>query len=480
MSHDLIKIHQGSMNILEKTGIRLDHPEVIEIVKRNGIKTAGEVAYFTENQVMHWVGKAPQCFTVYARNPQYNMTFGADHIEFAPGYGAPMMADFDGVKRSAFFKDYINLVKLVHQSSFFNVNGGILVQPADLHPNHSFPLMLYTAITLSDKCLMGGAGGFEESEIVMDMLGITFEGKEFLPEKPRILGLISTSSPLQLSKKSLETILVFAKYGQPVIISPAPMAGTTGPITLAGHLVLANAEALAGIVVTQMIRESTPVIYGVQGSNADMRTCCSCAGSPDSALIVAYCARLAKMYGLPCRSGGIKNDAKSIDVQSGYESMMLLMVSCQEKINFIIHSAGILDTFMAMSYEKFIVDLEIIGMLKHFLKDIQIDEDRLGFDVINEVGPCGEFLTTTHTLKFLHSEHWMPAISLRGTMLPYEKPQEKIKTNILKKKEAMLKSYQRPEIDVSTIRYLEKYLNLLGVNSELLSGTDVFTEKSTF
>jgi len=465
LSGNLEKVHNGSMMALEKTGIRLCHPEILSLVKKNGIKVTGEIAFFTEEQILHWVHKAPPSFKVYGRNPKYDMTIGEGNLEFAPGYGAPMIADYDGVKRSALFHDYVDFIKLVHQCSYFNINGGILVQPFDLGSKESFPIMLYTAMILSDKCLIGGAGGEEETKAVMEMLKIVFGGKEELLRKPRILGLISTSSPLQISKRSLETIFSYAQNGQPIIVSPGPMAGVTGPITLAGHLVLANAEALVGIAIAQMVREGTPVIYGVQGSNADMRICHPCSGSPDSALIVAYCARLAKMYGLPSRSGGIKNDAKSVDVQSGYESMMMLMVSCQAGINFMLHSAGILDTFMAMSYEKFIVDLEIIGMVRHFLKGISFQEKKLGQDVIAEVGPGGDFLTQEHTQEFLHGEHWMAEISLRGAALQLDNSRDEIKWKIQRKKEIMLNTYEKPDMPVSLQTDLEHYLDSLGIIS---------------
>jgi trimethylamine--corrinoid protein Co-methyltransferase len=459
---DLDRIHQGSMAVLKTTGIRLCHQEILDLVKKNGIKVSGEIAFFKEDQLMHWVHKAPRSFKLYGRNPKYDMVLGGKCREYAPGYGAPKVSDYNGLKRAALFKDYIDFVKLVHQCPYFNINGGILVQPSDLDPQKSFSLMLYAALIFSDKCLIGGAGGEEEGKTVMGMLEIVFGGEELLA-RPRIIGLISTTSPLQISKKSLETMLAYAQYGQPLIISPGPIAGVTGPVTLAGHLVLANAEALAGIAVTQMIREGTPVVYGIQGSNGDMRICYPAAGSPDSALIVAYCARLAKNYGLPSRSGGIKNDAKSVDVQSGYESMMMMMVSCQEGINLILHSAGILDTFMAMSFEKFIVDLEIIGMVKHFLGDISFDEKRLGVDVIKKVGPGGDFLAQDHTLEFLHEEHWPAEISLHGVSAPGEKPREELKEKILNKKQKMLDAYQQPDLPSSIKTKLDNYLSGLGI-----------------
>ncbi len=453
-------IHNGSMQILEKTGVRLEDASIIRLLAKHGVRIEGKIAYFTEEQVWHWVQKAPASFKVYARNPMHNMVIGGAGYNYAPGYGAPAIMDFDGHKRPAVFEDYITFLKLVHQCALFHCNGGILVQPTDLAPDEAFLHMFYEALTHTDKCLIGGAGGREECRQVLDMLSIVFGGREELREKPRILGLISTSSPLAISQKSLETMQAFADYGQPLIITPGPMAGMTGPVTIPGHLVLANCEALAGIIITQMLREGTPVIYGVQGSNAHMRTACSCAGSPDSVLIVSYCGKLARYYGLPSRSGGIKNDAKAVDVQSGYESMMMLMTSVQSGINFILHSAGILDTFAAMSYEKFMVDTEIMAMVAHVHKGLDLsNEAYLALDAIQQVGSGGEFLTSDHTMDHFRHAHFEGEVGIQGQLSPGETPRQRLLHNIAAKKSSLLDSYVMPDLPAEIKRALSAYID---------------------
>lgn len=467
LNQDLKQIHKASMKVLEETGVKLYHSEILELVKKNGVRVEGETAFFNEDQIMKWVKKAPSSFTLYARNPKYNMVIGGNNVEYAPGFGSPMIADFDGVKRQALFSDYINFCKLVHQCPYFNVNGGILVQPSDLDMNKSSTILLCSTIAHSDKCLMSTAWGGDEANKTIDVLGIVFGGKESLKNKPRILSLINTNSPLQLTKTALETLMVYAKNGQPVIITPGPMAGTTGPITLAGHFALANAEALAGIAIAQMINPGTPVVYGVQGSITDMKSSSSSTGAPESALIISYCAKLAKFYGLPCRSGGVRNDAKSVDVQSGYESMMMMLVTRNSGINYIIHSAGILDSFLAMSYEKFIIDIEIIAMVERFLKGIDVNEASLAVDLINQIGPGGQFMATKHTVKRCRTEHWIPDVSIKGS-LHNKKPTEKILDNIMKKKDKMLNSYVKPELEEHIYNNLINYLNKLGIDLENL------------
>lgn len=465
MQEYLRDIHAASMKILQQTGIQLHHPKVLEIVQQNGIKVLDQTAYFTENQIMTWIRKAPSEFTIYARNPKYDMVIGGNHAEYNSTYGSPTVTESDGSRRPALFSDYKNLLKIMYQCDEFNINGGVLVQPSDLESTESYPVMLLATVVHSDKCIMGGPGGANETKAVMDMLGIIFGGKENLYKKPRILTVLNPSSPLQLDRTTLDTMLLYARHGQPMIVAPAVMAGTTGPVTLAGTIAQSNAESLAGIAITQMIREGTPVIYGSASSTADMRTGSFAIGAPESALCIAYCARLAKAYGFPSRGGGTLNDGKCVSVQSGYESMMTMLVTRQEGINYIFHGAGILDNYASMSFDQFMVDLEIISIVERFMSDIKTDPESLAVDVINEAGPGGEFLTKEHTYKHCRTEVWSPKIGIRGTY-PSKKANEKIFANIKKKREKLLADYKKPELSPDIQSKLIDYLISFGIEPD--------------
>lgn len=468
MNKVLEELHEASLQILEFTGVKFFHPEILRIIQKNGVKVVGQTAYFSSGDVMKWIKKVPSIFSVYARNPEHNIQLGGENTEFAAGYGAPSVIDQTGIKRRAIFDDYVTFLKMVQQSPFFNINGGILVQPSDVSPHHQFPLMLYASLLYSDKCLMGGAGGAEEANTALDMLDIVF-GKESLVAKPRILAILNSTSPLQFDRDTLDILLLFAKYGQPVIITPAVMAGTTGPITLAGTIALSNAEILAGIAVAQMLREGTPVMYGMQSTSADMKTGAIANGSPERALCVAYGARLAKKYGIPYRGGGTETDAKSLSVQSGYESMMDILVACQEKTNLIIHSAGMLDSHGAISYEKFIVDLEILGMVKRLLQGVNTDEESLAVDIIKSVGPGGEYLTNEHTLQHFRNEQYLPFVSLRGALPKGITPDQALISKITKKREEMLSQYCQPKLPVEILSRIKEYLLLKGLDETFLA-----------
>ncbi len=464
MKEDIKRINDASMEILEKVGVMFHHTAIIELLKKNDIKVSGNIAYFTEEQVMKWISKAPSEFTVFARNPKYNMKIGGDNIEFAPGYGAATVVELDGTRRIALYEDYIKFVKLVQQCDLFNINGGIIVEPNDLNIKDRLSIMMYSSVAHSDKCLIGGAGGYKEAQDTMEILEIVFNGKKELIKKPRIMTLINSTSPLMFDKNALETMLVYAKYNQPVIITPASMSGTTSPVTLAGTIALSNAEALAGIVVVQMINEGCPVIYGFQSSRSDMRTGACSLGAPGTGWCIAYGAKLAKEYGLPCRGGGTNNDAKSVSIQSAYEGMLAMTISCQEKMNLVIHTAGTLDSNGIMSYEQFIIDLEMTGMIMSYLKGFKINDDTLAVDLIKKVGHGGQYLTSEHTIKYCRKEPWKPNVSHRGVLKDVRDNNEQNLLNIQKTMKKMLNSYKKPELPIDTKNQILKLLSSKGIN----------------
>ena len=472
MGDELRKIHKASVRILSEIGIRLHHPEILELLQTKGIRVEGKTAYFEDKQLKHWVNMAPGRFSLTARNPEYEMFIGGDKLEYAAGYGAACIVDAQGNRRSARIEDYLKFLQLVHQSRYFNLNGGLLVQPMDLMGIPGIPLMLYATILYSDKCLMGMQSNARTMEQIMDMVAIIFGGKDKLLEQPRILTMISTLSPLQIDRDALDSMLICSRYRQPMIFSPGPSAGTTGPITIAGNISLANAEALAGIAISQMIRPGTPVIYGLQSTVADMQSGSVSTASPAYSIQSTYCARLARMYGIPSRTGGTNNDAKGVSVQSGYESMFTMLNACLNGVNLVVHSAGMLDSYAATSYEQFIVDLEIISMIEFYLQGIEIDEDSFAFEVIKEVGSGGQFLTTEHTLQRCRTESWSPMIGLRGALAGIS-PNDQFLYNIEKSMDKMLKSYVRPTLDAQVHQNLQAYLkDEVGIESKWLEQVD--------
>lgn len=462
----LIAIHKASMEILSKCGMKFLHPALLEAIEKNGIRVEGDVAYFTEDDILKWVEKAPASFTLYARNEAYNMEVGGDNVYYCPGCGSSNISDEKGEKRRAHLGDFKNLLKLYHSNPDYFVNGGLLVQPDDF--TASVPaLMQYLSILYSDKCLFTVPGTAKEVGDSLALTAAVFGGKEAMMEKPRAFTIANTNTPLQFDYRMSETLLEYAAYRQPISITAASMAGTTSPVTLAGTLALSNAEIISVIAVAQMLAPGLPVVYGSQTCAADLKTGQIAIGSPEGALCYEYAAKLAKAYGLPCRGGGALSDAKTVGAQSGMESMLTLLATAGAGMNLIFQSSGILDGYNAFSYEKLISDFETIRMVRRYLHGVDVDENHLAVSAVEEVGIAGEFMTSMHTFANMRSEVFVPDLASRGTVMG--NPDEVYCNKIKEKCNGMLESYVKPEISEEALHAMNGFMNGIGFDDSYLA-----------
>jgi trimethylamine--corrinoid protein Co-methyltransferase len=293
------------------------------------------------------------------------------------------------------------------------------------------------------------------------MAAILFGNQTDLASRPIVFGITGSLTPLKYDARMLEAIMEYAAAGQPLVISSLAIAGATGPVTLAGNLALQNAEILAGIVLAQLIGEGTPVLYGGVSAIAEMHNGALSIGSPEMAINTAATAQMARYYKLPARGSGTVCDAKAPDAQASYESMMNLLMARLSGINFVLHSAGILESYNCMSYEKFIIDDEMCGMVKRIQRGYDVKPDTLAFDIIKDVGPGGHFLDKDHTLEHFRSELYQPHLSNRDDFVSWQangSPQN-IETANRKYKE-ILETYEAPElpadIDKDLLKFIEK------------------------
>jgi trimethylamine--corrinoid protein Co-methyltransferase len=469
MQEKVARIHQTSMAILQKVGIKLHHSAICSILQENGIKVKDQIVYFTEEQVMSWVGKAPGKFTVHARNPQHDALIGGGQPQYAGGYGCSAITDAAGNRREATLSDYIRFIKLVQQCDGFRLNGGILVQPTEIPVAQTHAAMAYATMLFSDKCIMGQPGPAESVETIMAMATMAFGGRQALMQKPRVLTLVNTLSPMQIDPIALDTIKVHAEYGQPLVITAGVMSGTTAPITPAGALSMGNAEVLAAIAITQILREGTPVVMGIAVVPADMRTGGLNLGAPAHAICIRYAKALAGMYGLPCRCGGSGSDADGLTAQSGYESMLNMFVSLQEKVDLIIHSVGILSSYSSMSFEKFITDLNVISLIEHYHADIAVDDNALALPVIIETGHGGQFLTHSHTLDQCRSVPWTSVFADIGHQKSGENAPEAYLAKVNRTQDRILSTYRQPELEPDLRTALENFLMETGMDAKQLN-----------
>ncbi|SJZ30366.1 trimethylamine methyltransferase family protein [Selenihalanaerobacter shriftii] len=455
-SEDVEMIHEASMDLLKKTGIEVLHEEARDIFEKNGAKVDGNRVYLSQDIIESALKKAPESFTLNARNPANNVIIGDDNSVIAPGYGAPFVTDLDTGRRNSTFEDYLNFTKLASASDHIDIVGGVLVEPTDIPDEKRHAKMLYAGAKYSDKCLMGSALGKKKARDCFKMASMLFGEDEIIDDKPIVITLINTTSPLKYDHRMLDSLIEHAKYNQAVVIASLIMAGSTGPMSIAGTLTLQNVEVLAGIVLAQMINPGTPVVYGSATTITDMRTANLAVGSPEYAKFVGATAQLSRYYGLPCRAGGSITDSIMADAQAGYESMMMFMSTINHGLNFVLHSVGLLENYMTMSYEKFIIDNEILGMITNYQAGIEVNEDTVAKEVIKNVGHGGHYLSSPHTMEHMR-DFRDPILSTRAG---YKSDDDLIPAveRANKKWKSIVKGFEAPELNSDIEQKLINYM----------------------
>lgn len=459
------KIHEATLRILERTGVQFVHPDAQRILREHGVRMENDVAFFTPDQVMEWVGKAPSSFLFEAIDPKNNLVIGDGH--WARGVTiVTNLIDRDGVQRDATIEDYLKIQKLYEANPNIGFNGGMTVDPVGIPPQWNDLVLNYASLCHSAKPLYTAGGNYEEMEAVIEMTRTRFGYTEDeLRQHCVLVGLSNPNTPLLATEDMTETILTFGKYRQPVVICSAAMAGTTSPVTIAGTITVTNAEVLAGIILAEMANPGTPVIYGTASTAADLRSCAIAIGAPESALCVKYGAELAKFYGVPSRGGGTLSDANIFSPQCGYEGALTYYVSRKHGINLMLHSAGVMNGYLSMSYDKLLLDFEIQEHIDRYLADIEVNEDTIPEDVIDEVGHGGEYLTQEHTYDYMREQLLTPHLASRGSQ---SDPQTFYK-NVDKYMAKLLDAYEKPEIPADVLAAMQDLLRKRGITEDVIT-----------
>ncbi len=458
--NDIEAIHDSSMKILSETGIGFPHSGALKLFRESGYRVEDEIVFFEEDQLLSTLENVPSSFTIHGRDPEKSVGVADGTPALAPGYGAPFLADPEEGVRKPSIEDYRSLVRLAHQLPNQDLSGHLLVQPDDIPPDIAHLHMLAAHLLLSDKPLVGSTEGELGAKHTLEMTAIAFGLEvEDLKEKSYFVGLINTLSPLRLSEEMVAALITYAGARQPVIVAAATMAGSTGPITLPAMLVQQNAEILAGIALAQLISPGTPAVYGSTSTNMDMRTGAMAIGSPELSLVIAATAQIARHYQLPCRSGGALSDAHSPDARSGYESAFSLLTAFNSGIDLILHSAGILSSFLVFSREKLVLDDDLCGMARHYRNGIMVDNATLGLESIKNVAHEGNYLKDPMTIARCRTEFWKPQTFSRdsvqnwiamGQMDAFEMANDRA--------DQLLAGYEQPPIDPAIEKRIWAYI----------------------
>ena len=450
------QIHETSMRVLETVGVRMPTEEALGTFREHGARVENDRVYLTEEQVMTALAGVPRSFTLHARKADRSVVVGDGSAVCAPGYGAPFLVDVETGKRSPTLADYANLAKIAHELPNQDVSGHLIVDPEGIPQAHLH--MLHAHLVHSDKPFMGSTAGAEGATQTLEMARIAFD--EEIGERAVTISLINSLSPLGFADDMLDVLMVYAKARQPMIIAALAMGGTTAPVSLAGLLSMQAAELLAGIVLTQLVSPGTPVVLGSTSSNVDMRVGSLTIGSPELSMLISAHAQLARFYGIPSRSGGALTDASYPDAQAGFESMLSLTTTMASGIDFVLHSAGILSSYLAFSFEKFVLDDEMCGMVREMREGFPVDPDALAYETIAAVGPGGNYLSQKHTISRCRTEFWKPALcDRRGLAAWVADGGRDAVDRATARWQQLLEEHEDPAMDGHVRRRLDAYLD---------------------
>ncbi len=405
-------VHDASLEVLQEIGINFLLDEARDILKAAGadVDPDSTRVRFERAMVEEMVAKAPAEFTLHARNPDRHRTFGGNHINFLPVAGNPNISDIEGGRRSGNLADYRDLLKLAQTINA--VHGCTpMLEPIDVEPNIRYLDIVGEQLLITDKIAFGYALGRRKILDALEMVRIARGIDEAtMLKEPSMWTVVNANSPLQLDIPMLLGMIEMARRNQPVVVTPFTLAGAMAPVSIAGALTQQNAEALAGITFLQIVNPGTPVVYGGFTSNVDMRSGAPAFGTPEYVKAVLIGGQLARRYRLPYRSSNV-NASNWPDAQATYEGAMSLWATVLSHTNMIMHSFGWLEGGLRASFEKIVIDLEMVQTMMKSLEPVSFARDELGVDAMREVGPGGHFFGAQHTLARYENAFYQPILS---------------------------------------------------------------------
>jgi len=459
---ELETIHLASLEVLERIGMDILDPEARELLRGAGADVApdGARVRFDRDLVLERIRTAPAEFTLHAWNPAHDLRIGGDWIAFGSVASPPNVADLDRGRRVGNKQDFDDLVRLCQSLDVVHFLSGYPVEPVDIHPSVRHLDAIHSLLTLADKPIHAYSLGRQRNLDAMEMTRIARGIDDAtLDREPSIFTVINSSSPLRLDIPMCQGILTFSARNQVIAMTPFTLAGAMAPVTLAGALVEQNAEALAGMVLTQVVRPGAPVIYGGFTSNVDMQSGAPAFGTPEYMRTAMVGGQLARRYGVPYRSSNV-SAANALDAQAAYESVFALWGAVMGGVNLMMHGAGWMEGGLHAGFEKVILDAELLQMVAAFLDGVRVDDEELAISAMEDVGPGGHFFGTAHTQARYRTAFHKPMLSDWRNYESWEEagsPQAPAKANRIWKE--LLAAYTPPPMDPARAEELQAFVD---------------------
>jgi trimethylamine--corrinoid protein Co-methyltransferase len=458
---ELESIHDASLRILAEIGMDFLDPDARERLKAAGADVSPDSnrVRLDPAMVTEGIKTAPSEFTLHARNPERHLRMGGAWTAFGTVGSPPNVNDLDRGRRIGNREDYQNLLRLGQSLNSVHFLAGYPVEPVDIHHSVRYLHASHDALTLMDKAIHCYSLGRQRNLDVLEMVRIARGVDEAtLDLEPSVFTVVNTSSPLRLDTPMSQGVIAFAERNQVVCITPFTLAGAMAPVTLAGALAEQNAEALAGILLTQLVRPGSPAIYGGFTSNVDMQSGAPAFGTPEAMRTALIGGQLARRYGVPYRNSNV-SAANALDAQAAYESVFSLWGAIMGGVNLLMHGAGWMEGGLHAGYEKMILDAELLGMVEAFLEPVEVSEDTLAVDAIREVGPGGHFFGVGHTQARYRTAFHKPMLSDWRNYESWQEagsPELPSKANRIWKE--LLAAYEPPPMDPAIREELDAFV----------------------
>lgn len=463
LSEDQLEsIIEAALTVLEQHGMRFLEDASCDILKRAGavFDSDDSMFRFDRDMVRELTALAPSEFDLRARNPAHDLRVGGNNIIFSSVGGPAFCSDLDKGRRAGTYAELCDYFRLVQSLNIIHQEGGGSFEPMDLDPATRHLDLYLAQLTLLDKNAQCYPLGRTRTVDCMEMTALALgTDRDGLTRTPAILGIINTNSPRQLDVPMTEAVMELAANGQVSCITPFTLAGSMSPTTLAGTLVQQTAEVLAVVVLTQLVKAGAPVMYGAFASNVDMRSGAPALGTPEYVKMAIASGQIARRLGLPFRSSNTTT-SNLVDAQAAYESEASLWACVMAHGNLVNHAAGWLEGGLTASFEKLIVDAEMLQMMAETLRPIEVNEEELAVDAIADVPPGGHHFGTAHTLERYETAFYQTMVSTRQN---FESWQEAGNLDVAQRAnrtwKKLLQEYQQPELDPATAEALNDYVS---------------------
>jgi trimethylamine--corrinoid protein Co-methyltransferase len=451
-------VERGWKRLVSEIGVQFDEPRALALFRAAGQEVEGDLVKFDPEFVLEQVGKAPREFWVHARNPEHDVHIGGDRMMFLPAQGPPFVRIGDE-RRDGTLADLVKFIKLAQMQPELDTPGGNICEPDDVPLDSRHLVQTLALIVHSDKIFKGMPLSHTASEDTIAMGEILFGGRGAIEQRPVMFANVNVNSPLRYDVRMLEAMLAYSAAGQPVIVTPFLLMGAMAPVSIPSALAQQMAEVLTGIALVQLIRPGAPCVMGSFLSAIDMQSGSPSFGGPESVFGLYASGQIARRYGLPWRAGGgTLTASQSVDAQAAYESLNTLLAAFMAGANVVYQSAGWLESGLVTCFEKFVLDIELLQLLRRQFTPVTFDEDSLAFSAHAEIGPGGYFLGAEHTLERFRECFWRPQLASTENFERWRKNgshDARERAGTLWR--AMLERYEQPPLDDAVLAELSEF-----------------------